>query len=455
MFKRILIANRGEIACRLIRACRELQIETVAVYSQADSEALHVQLADYAVCIGKNISKESYLNVENILSAAVLTGSQAIHPGFGFLSENPKFAKMCEECQVKFIGPSAHVIQMMGDKAQARKQMMKAGVPVIPGSDGVVPTVEEGLKIAEKIGFPLLIKAVAGGGGKGIRKVQTIDEFEKQFLAAQQEALQGFGNEEVYIERIIYPAKHIEFQILADSHGNVVHLGERDCSLQRKNQKIIEEAPSPYLDDELREKMGQAAVLAATSVGYENAGTIEFLLDEATGKFYFMEMNTRVQVEHPVTEFVSGVDIVKEQIRIASGQPLTLKQEDIVLKGHAIECRINAENPAFNFAPSPGKITNLYLPSGGVGLRVDSAVYPGYTIPPYYDSMIAKIIVHGENRFDALMKMQRALYELEIEGVVTNADFQLDLISDRRVIAGDYDTSFLMETFLPHYQEKE
>lgn len=450
MFKRILIANRGEIACRLIRACRELQIETVAVYSQADSEALHVQLADYAVCIGKNISKESYLNVENILSAAVLTGSQAIHPGFGFLSENPKFAKMCEECQVKFIGPSAHVIQMMGDKAQARKQMMKAGVPVIPGSDGVVPTVEEGLKIAEKIGFPLLIKAVAGGGGKGIRKVQTIDEFEKQFLAAQQEALQGFGNEEVYIERIIYPAKHIEFQILADSHGNVVHLGERDCSLQRKNQKIIEEAPSPYLDSELREKMGQAAVLAATSVGYENAGTIEFLVDEDKN-FYFMEMNTRIQVEHPITEMITGIDLVEWQLKVAYGEKLSFTQDDIHIKGHSIECRLNAECPRENFRPSPGKIEVLYQPNGGLGVRIESALYSGYKIPPFYDSMLSKLIVHAPSRTQAISKMQRVLQELVVEGVETNKEFLQDLLVTPFFERGDYTTNVVEEKFLPEW----
>ena len=450
MFKRILIANRGEIACRLIRACRELQIETVAVYSQADSEALHVQLADYVVCIGKNISKESYLNVENILSAAVLTGSQAIHPGFGFLSENPKFAKMCEECQVKFIGPSAHVIQMMGDKAQARKQMMKAGVPVIPGSDGVVPTVKEGLKIAEKIGFPLLIKAVAGGGGKGIRKVQTIDEFEKQFFAAQQEALQGFGNEEVYIERIIYPAKHIEFQILADSHGNVVHLGERDCSLQRKNQKIIEEAPSPYLDNELRKKMGQAAVLAATSVGYENAGTIEFLVDEDKN-FYFMEMNTRIQVEHPITEMITGIDLVEWQLKVAYGEKLSFTQDDIHIKGHSIECRLNAECPRENFRPSPGKIEVLHQPNGGLGVRIESALYSGYKIPPFYDSMLSKLIVHAPSRTQAISKMQRVLQELVVEGVETNKEFLQDLLVTPFFERGDYTTNVVEEKFLPEW----
>ncbi|MGC0303310.1 acetyl-CoA carboxylase biotin carboxylase subunit, partial [Streptococcus sp. CL8.13] len=385
----------------------------------------------------------------------VLTEAEAIHPGFGFLSENSKFATMCEEVGIKFIGPSGHVMDMMGDKINARAQMIKAGVPVIPGSDGEVHNSEEALIVAEKIGYPVMLKASAGGGGKGIRKVEKPEDLVSAFETASSEAKANYGNGAMYIERVIYPARHIEVQILGDEHGNVIHLGERDCSLQRNNQKVLEESPSIAIGKTLRNEIGAAAVRAAKSVGYENAGTIEFLLDEASGKFYFMEMNTRVQVEHPVTEFVSGVDIVKEQIRIAAGQPLSVKQEDIVLRGHAIECRINAENPAFNFAPSPGKITNLYLPSGGVGLRVDSAVYPGYTIPPYYDSMIAKIIVHGENRFDALMKMQRALYELEIEGVQTNADFQLDLISDRNVIAGDYDTSFLMETFLPKYQEKE
>ena len=384
-----------------------------------------------------------------------MTEAEAIHPGFGFLSENSKFATMCEEVGIKFIGPSGHVMDMMGDKINARAQMIKAGVPVIPGSDGEVHNSEEALIVAEKIGYPVMLKASAGGGGKGIRKVEKPEDLVSAFETASSEAKANYGNGAMYIERVIYPARHIEVQILGDEHGHVIHLGERDCSLQRNNQKVLEESPSIAIGKTLRNEIGSAAVRAAESVGYENAGTIEFLLDEASSNFYFMEMNTRVQVEHPVTEFVSGVDIVKEQIRIAAGQPLSVKQEDIVLRGHAIECRINAENPAFNFAPSPGKITNLYLPSGGVGLRVDSAVYPGYTIPPYYDSMIAKIIVHGENRFDALMKMQRALYELEIEGVQTNADFQLDLISDRNVIAGDYDTSFLMETFLPKYQEKE
>ena len=455
MFRKILIANRGEIAVRIIRAARELGIDTVAVYSTADKEALHTLLADEAICIGPAKSTDSYLNMNAVLSAAVLTGAEAIHPGFGFLSENSKFATMCEEVGIKFIGPSGAVMDMMGDKINARAQMIKAKVPVIPGSDGEVHTSEEALEVAEKIGYPVMLKASAGGGGKGIRKVEKAEDLVAAFESASSEAKAAFGNGAMYMERVIYPARHIEVQILADQQGHVVHLGERDCSLQRNNQKVLEESPSVAIGKTLRQKIGDAAVRAAQSVGYENAGTIEFLLDEAKGEFYFMEMNTRVQVEHPVTEFVTGVDIVKEQIKIADGQELSFSQEDVEIRGHAIECRINAENPAFNFAPSPGKISNLYLPSGGVGLRVDSAVYPGYTIPPYYDSMIAKIIVHGENRFDALMKMQRALYELEIDGVVTNSSFQLDLISDPNVIAGDYDTAFLMEKFLPAYQEKK
>ena len=455
MFRKILIANRGEIAVRIIRAARELGINTVAVYSTADKEALHTLLADEAVCIGPAKSTDSYLNMNAVLSAAVLTGAEAIHPGFGFLSENSKFATMCEEVGIKFIGPSGAVMDLMGDKINARAQMIKAKVPVIPGSDGEVHTSEEALEVAEKIGYPVMLKASAGGGGKGIRKVEKPEDLVAAFESASSEAKAAFGNGAMYMERVIYPARHIEVQILADQQGNVVHLGERDCSLQRNNQKVLEESPSVAIGKTLRQQIGEAAVRAAQSVGYENAGTIEFLLDEAKGEFYFMEMNTRVQVEHPVTEFVTGVDIVKEQIKIANGQELSFSQDDVEIRGHAIECRINAENPAFNFAPSPGKISNVYLPSGGVGLRVDSAVYPGYTIPPYYDSMIAKIIVHGENRFDALMKMQRALYELEIDGVVTNSGFQLDLISDPNVIAGDYDTAFLMEKFLPAYQEKQ
>ncbi|MCE2058542.1 acetyl-CoA carboxylase biotin carboxylase subunit [Streptococcus thermophilus] len=455
MFKKLLIANRGEIAVRIIRAARELGIQTVAIYSEADKDSLHTMLADEAICIGPAKSTDSYLNMNRVLSAAIVTEAQAIHPGFGFLSENSKFATLCEEMNIKFIGPSGEIMDKMGDKINARAEMIRANVPVIPGSDGEVFTAEEALEVANRLGYPVMLKASAGGGGKGIRKVNTKEELAPAFESASQEAKVSFGNGAMYIEKVIYPARHIEVQILGDSYGNIVHLGERDCSLQRNNQKVLEESPSVAIGKTLRREVGSAAVRAAKAVNYENAGTIEFLLDEKSGQFYFMEMNTRVQVEHPVTEFVSGVDIVKEQIRIAAGEKLSVSQDDIEIKGHAIECRINAENPKFNFAPSPGKISNLYLPSGGVGLRVDSAVYPGYTIPPYYDSMIAKIIVHGENRFEALMKMQRALYELEIDGVVTNADFQLDLISDRSVIAGDYDTSFLMETFLPEYQNRE
>ncbi|WP_019316571.1 acetyl-CoA carboxylase biotin carboxylase subunit [Streptococcus mutans] len=451
MFKKILIANRGEIAVRIIRAARELGIVTVAVYSEADKESLHTLLADEAVCVGPTKSTDSYLNMNAILSAAIVTGAEAIHPGFGFLSENSKFATMCEEMRIKFIGPSASVMDKMGDKINARSEMLKAKVPVIPGSDGEVFTAQEALEIAQDIGYPVMLKASAGGGGKGIRKVDKKEDLTAAFESASQEALSAFGNGAMYLEKVIYPARHIEVQILGDSFGNIIHLGERDCSLQRNNQKVLEESPSIAIGKTLRGKMGDAAVRAAKAVAYENAGTIEFLLDEASGQFYFMEMNTRVQVEHPVTEFVTGIDIVKEQIKIAAGQELTYQQKDIVISGHAIECRINAENPKFNFAPSPGKVEDLFLPSGGVGLRVDSAMYNNYTIPPYYDSMIAKIIVHGENRFDALMKMQRALYEFEVTGVVTNAEFQLDLISNPNVIAGDYDTSFLMETFLPAY----
>lgn len=455
MFKKLLIANRGEIAVRIIRAARELGIATVAVYSEADKDALHTILADEAICIGPARSTDSYLNMSSVLSAAIVTGAEAIHPGFGFLSENSKFATMCEEMNISFIGPSAQVMDKMGDKINARREMIAAGVPVIPGSDGEVHTADEVLEIAGRIGYPVMLKASAGGGGKGIRKVEEERELAAAFESASQEALAAFGNGAMYIEKVVYPARHIEVQILGDTFGNVIHLGERDCSLQRNNQKVLEESPSVAIGKTLRQELGDAAVRAAEAVSYVNAGTIEFLLEESSGNFYFMEMNTRVQVEHPVTEFVTGIDIVKEQIKIAAGLALSVKQENVVISGHAIECRINAENPKFNFAPSPGKITDLYLPSGGVGLRVDSAVYNGYTIPPYYDSMIAKIIVHGENRFDALMKMQRALYEFEVEGLVTNADFQLDLISDQHVIAGDYDTSFLMEQFLPEYQKEE
>ncbi|EGO2682634.1 MULTISPECIES: acetyl-CoA carboxylase biotin carboxylase subunit [Enterococcus] len=451
MFSKVLIANRGEIAVRIIRACRELGVQTVAVYSEADQEALHTQLADEAICIGPAKATDSYLNVQAVLSAAIVTNAEAIHPGFGFLSENSQFASMCEECNITFIGPKAETIDAMGNKINARQLMQKAKVPVIPGSDGVIDSVEEALTIAEEIGYPVMLKAAAGGGGKGIRKVLSKEELPKHFTSAQQEAKAAFGNDDMYLEKIIYPARHIEVQILGDQYGHVIHLGERDCSLQRNNQKVLEESPSIAISEEKRQMLGETAVRAAQAVHYENAGTIEFLMDPA-GAFYFMEMNTRIQVEHPVTEMVTGIDLVKAQLEIASGEPLGYTQEDVTMTGHAIECRINAENPAFNFAPSPGKIQNLLLPSGGMGLRVDSAMYSGYSIPPYYDSMIAKVIVHGENRFDALMKMQRALNEIVTEGIITNAEFQLDLITHDNVLTGDYDTSFLQETFLPNWE---
>lgn len=450
MFSKILIANRGEIAVRIIRACRELGIRTVAVYSQADKEAMHAELADEAICIGPAKASESYLNAQQILSAAILTKAEAIHPGFGFLSENSQFAEMCEACNITFIGPKSETIDAMGNKIHARQLMQQANVPVIPGSDGAIATVEQAIAIADKIGYPVMLKAAAGGGGKGIRKVLAKEDLAAAFQSAQQEAKAAFGNDEMYLEKIIYPARHIEVQILGDQYGNVLHFGERDCSLQRNNQKVLEESPSVVISKEKRAALGETAVRAAKAVNYQNAGTIEFLMD-LDGSFYFMEMNTRIQVEHPVTEMVTGIDLVKKQIEVAAGEVLTIKQEDIRLTGHAIECRINAENPAFNFAPSPGKINNLLLPSGGMGLRVDSAMYSGYTIPPFYDSMIAKIIVHGENRFESLMKMQRALSELVTDGVVTNAEFQMDLISDPYVVAGDYDTAFLQEKFLPNW----
>lgn len=450
MFSKVLIANRGEIAVRIIRACRELGIQTVAVYSQADADALHTQLADEAICIGPAKATDSYLNVQEVLSAAIVTKAEAIHPGFGFLSENSRFASMCEECNIAFIGPKSATIDAMGNKINARRLMQEANVPVIPGSDGVLSTVEEALEIADKIGYPVMLKAAAGGGGKGIRKVLSKEELPQHFSSAQQEAAAAFGNDEMYLEKIIYPARHIEVQILGDHYGNVLHLGERDCSLQRNNQKVLEESPSVVISQSKRDSLGAAAVRAAKAVNYENAGTIEFLMDES-GEFYFMEMNTRIQVEHPVTEMVTNIDLVKKQIEIASGLPLEITQDEVVFSGHAIECRINAENPAFHFAPSPGTIHNLLLPAGGMGLRVDSAVYSGYTIPPYYDSMIAKVIVHGDTRFEALMKMQRALSEIVTDGVITNAEFQMDLISHPAVIAGDYSTAFLQEEFLPNW----
>ncbi|GEQ49114.1 acetyl-CoA carboxylase biotin carboxylase subunit [Tetragenococcus koreensis] len=454
MFSKILVANRGEIAVRIIRACRELGVHTVAVYSEADKDALHAELADEAICIGPARSSDSYLNVQQILSAAIVTKAEAIHPGFGFLSENARFAAMCEEMNVVFIGPKSKTIDDMGNKINARKLMREANVPVIPGSPGAISDVEEAVQIADEIGFPIMLKAAAGGGGKGIRKVYNKEDLPHHFSSAQQEAKAAFGDDSMYIEKIVYPARHIEIQILADNFGHVIHLGERDCSLQRNNQKVMEESPSVAIDEEKRQEIGMTAVKAAQAVDYCNAGTIEFLMDE-DGNFYFMEMNTRIQVEHPITEMVTGVDIVKKQLEIASGQELTIEQKDVQFKGHAIECRINAENPAFNFAPSPGKIENLLLPAGGMGIRVESAMYSGYTIPPYYDSMIAKIIAYADTRLEALMKMQRALSELVTEGIVTNAEFQLDLISHSKVLSGDYNTAFLQEEFLPNWTPED
>lgn len=441
MIRKILIANRGEIAVRIIRACREMGIETVAVYSEADRDSLHAQVADEAVCIGPAKSKDSYLNMGNIISAAVLTGAQAIHPGFGFLSENSVFARMCEECNIKFIGPSPSTIEMMGDKSKAREVMIDAGVPVVPGTEGIIETLEEAYNSAENIGYPVMVKASAGGGGKGIRIVHKREELDKAYETAKSEAKVNFGDDRIYMEKFIENPRHIEFQILGDEHGNIIHLGERDCSLQRRNQKVLEEAPSVVLDKDLRDRMGNAAVKAAKAVDYKNAGTIEFLLDK-NGRFYFMEMNTRIQVEHPVTEMVTGIDLVKEQIKIAAGEKLSITQESLEIKGHAIECRINAENPHRNFAPSPGKIEFLFMP-GGNGVRIDSAVYNGYVIPPHYDSMIAKLIVFGKTREEAIEKMKRALWEFTIDGIDNNIDFQLEILNHPKFIDGKFDTGFI------------
>lgn len=446
LFSKILIANRGEIAVRIIRACREMGIETVAVYSEADKEALHVQLADEAVCIGPAKSKDSYLKMENIISATVLTGAEAIHPGFGFLSENSKFAHMCKDCNIVFIGPEPDVIESLGNKSKAKEMMKEAKVPVIRGSEGAVYDEQEGLSIAKDIGFPVMIKASAGGGGRGIRIVRDEKEFLNSFRSAKSEAKAAFGDDSMYIEKFIEKPRHIEFQILADNYGNVIHLGERDCSLQRRNQKVLEEAPSTVIDENLRKKMGDVAVRAAKAAGYSNAGTIEFLVD-SRGNFYFMEMNTRIQVEHPITEMVTGVDLIKMQIKIASGEKLELSQEDIKIKGHSIECRINAENPSKGFMPCPGEIKYIYIP-GGLGVRLDSAVYQGYKIPPNYDSMIGKLIVYGENRDEAIMRMRRALGEFIIEGVDTNIDFQFDILNNDQFVAGDFHTGFIESQFL-------
>ncbi|MBD5589460.1 acetyl-CoA carboxylase biotin carboxylase subunit [Clostridium botulinum] len=441
MFKKILVANRGEIAVRIIRACREMGIETVAIYSEADKDALHVQLADEAVCIGPPSSKDSYLNMYNIISATVLTGSQAIHPGFGFLSENSKFANMCKDCNIVFIGPDSETIDKVGNKSNARDIMIRAGVQVIPGSNGVIHNEEEALNIAEEIGYPVVVKASAGGGGRGIRIVHSKENMIKAFNTAKSEAKGAFGDDSMYVEKFIKNPRHIEFQILGDNYGNIIHLGERDCSLQRRNQKVLEEAPSPRMNEELRKRMGDVAIKAAKAVEYKNAGTIEFLLDE-DGSFYFMEMNTRIQVEHPITEMVTGVDILKEQIKIAYGEKLNIKQKDIKIQGHAIECRINAEDYKNGFRPCPGKIENLYIP-GGLGVRLDSSVYSGYTIPPYYDSMIGKLIAYGRNREETIQIMKRALGELIIEGVNTNIDFQFIILEDENFIKGEYTTKYI------------
>lgn len=445
MFQKILIANRGEIAVRIIRACRELGIPTVAVYSEGDKDALHTMLADEAICIGPAPSSQSYLNMESILSAAVSLKADAIHPGFGFLSENSKFATLCRKCGITFIGPEPEVISRMGNKSEARNTMMAAGVPVVPGSREPVYTPEQGKAVAQEIGYPVMVKAASGGGGRGMRVVECAEDFEDQFLTAQRESVSGFSDDTMYIERYIQNPRHIEFQVMADSLGNVVHLGERDCSIQRRHQKLIEESPSFALGKELREKMGEAAVRAAKAAGYTNAGTIEFLL-EPDGNFYFMEMNTRIQVEHPVTEAVTGGDMIQEQIRIAAGLPLSFRQEEIRLKGHAIEVRINAENPDKNFMPCPGTVKNIHFP-GGNGVRVDSAIYNGYRIPPYYDSMILKLIVHGPDRDAAIRKMKSALGELIIEGVDTNLEFQYEILCHPAYMEGRTDTAFIEKYF--------
>ena len=441
MFDKILIANRGEIAIRIIRACRELGIETVAVYSTADRQALHAQIADQAVCIGGPRSSDSYLNTRAILAACEITGAKAIHPGFGFLSENSRFVRLCDKCGIKWIGPNAAAMEAMGDKANAKIAMMKAGVPVVRGSEGVVKDMDEAKAISADIGYPVLVKASAGGGGRGIRRADSEKELEAAVTAAKQEALQFFGNDDIYIEKFIVNPRHVEIQILADEHGNAVHLGERDCSCQRRNQKVLEESPSPIMTPELREKMGEAALRAAKVYGYYNAGTVEFLVDKDLN-FYFMEMNARIQVEHPVTEMVTGIDRIKEQIRIAMGLPLSYRQEDVSLTGHVIECRINAEDPKQGFRPCPGKIQSIHMP-GGFGVRLDIAVYQGYEIPPYYDSMIAKLIVKGRDRSEAITKMKVALSEMLIEGIQTNIDFQLNLLRDKEFESGIFDIGFL------------
>jgi acetyl-CoA carboxylase biotin carboxylase subunit len=446
MFERILIANRGEIAVRIIRACREMGIHSVAVYSEADAKSMHVQMADQAICIGPAPAKESYLKIANIISAAEVADVDAIHPGFGFLSENAHFAEICHNCNITFIGPTAENIRRMGDKAVARETMRKAGVPITPGSDGIVKDKEAALKIAQKIGYPVLIKAVAGGGGKGMRVARNDGSLTQGFMTASSEAERAFGNSGVYIEKFVEQARHIEVQVIADNHGNYCHLFERECSLQRRHQKLLEEAPSPSLTPKLREKLTSAAVRAIEAVKYRNAGTIEFLFDQKTQQYYFMEMNTRIQVEHPVTERVTGIDLIKEQIRVAAGEKLSFRQKDVQINGHAIEFRVNAENPYKDFAPSPGKIEFLHMPAGP-GVRVDSHAYSGYVIPPHYDSMIGKIIVHAENRRAAITRLSRALSEFMCEGVATTVPLGQALLVDARFERGEYTTSFI-ETFM-------
>ena len=446
MINKILIANRGEIAVRIIRACKEMNIKTVAVYSEVDKDAMHVKLADEAICIGPANSSKSYLNFKNIIEAANITGADAIHPGFGFLSENSQFAKICEESNIKFIGPNYRVIELMGNKSNAKELMKNAGVPVVPGSDGSVKGLKDAIKIANEIGYPIMLKAAAGGGGKGIRIVNIPEELESNYNIVKQEAKLSFNDDEIYIEKFVKNPRHVEIQILADEHGNVIHLGERDCSIQRRNQKVIEETPSTAIDDKLRNKMGEAAIKAVKASGYTSCGTIEFLVD-SDKNFYFMEMNTRIQVEHPITEERTGIDIVKAQIRVSAGEPLKIKQNDVKFNGYSIECRINAENPAKNFRPCPGTITGVILP-GGNGVRVDTAIYSGYTIPSNYDSMIAKIITHGDTRNEAISKMKRALEETVIEGVDTNIDFLFKIIKNPNFIRGNFDTSFIEKEIL-------
>ena len=448
MFNKILIANRGEIAVRIIRACREMGIRTVAVYSEADRDCLHTMLADEAICIGPAPSSQSYLNMEQILAATVATKADAIHPGFGFLSENARFAKLCAECNITFIGPSADIINKMGNKSEARKTMMEAGVPVVPGSKEPVHTAQDGLAMAKEIGFPVMIKASSGGGGKGMRVSWSEEDFTELFQAAQLESVKGFSDDTMYIEKYIERPRHVEFQIMADKHGNVIHLGERDCSIQRRHQKVLEEAPCDVISPELRKRMGETAVKAAKAVGYENAGTIEFLLDKHKN-FYFMEMNTRIQVEHPVTEMVTGMDLIKEQIRIAAGEALSVSQKEVRIQGHAIECRINAENPAKNFMPCPGRIASVHIP-GGNGVRVDTHIYGDYKVPANYDSMLMKLIVYDKDRASAIAKMRSALGELIIEGIETNVDFQYEILENEAFRKGDTDTGFI-EKYFPDY----